>query len=255
MLVFVMPLKSQKASKSWQRVTQLFERSLKSACNQTSSNFHVIVVCHEKPEIDFQHPNVTYVPVDFLPAKAKNSTVTGAIDKGRKLLKGVALARQFSPTHIMPIDADDCVSQKLAEFVEKNPTSHGWVVNKGYKYQEGSQHIYIKRRNFYQMCGTCNIIRYDLTYLPENPEYDRDYGYYKFYIEHGKAKASLSEQSVFLKSLPFPGAVYILETGEHLFYNSTRLNFSIFNRKKLNQAIENEFGLHKLQERQLIYQS
>gem|GEM_PF-3414175 len=33
------------------------------------------------------------------------------------------------------------------------------------------------------MCGTSNIVRYDLNFLPENAEYNRGYGYYKYYID------------------------------------------------------------------------
>ncbi len=67
MLVFIIPLKSAKVSSDWQRVSALFENCVKSACNQTSNKFYVIVVCHEKPITSFQHPNLCYVQVDFPP--------------------------------------------------------------------------------------------------------------------------------------------------------------------------------------------
>jgi hypothetical protein len=104
------------------------------------------------------------------------------------------------------------------------------------------------------MCGSCNIIRYDLNYLPETAEYNRGYGYYRYYIDHGKVKDILENQGKAIKSLPFPGAVYILDTGENLFDNSKRLNFSIFNRKLLNQSVRDEFGLYDLQQSKEICQ-
>ncbi|WP_375474327.1 glycosyltransferase family 2 protein [uncultured Nostoc sp.] len=254
MLVFVIPLKSAKVSNSWERVTQLFERCIKSVCNQTSPNFHVIVVCHEKPKIEFTHPQITYITVDFSHPNEPTPEAKGDTDKGRKILKGLVYARQFSPTHTMTVDADDCVSEKLAKFVQQHPDSNGWFINKGYKYQEGSNYIYIKRSNFYKMCGTCNILRYDLNDLPETAEYNRGYGYYRYYIDHAKVRDILKSKGKSIKSLPFPGAVYILATGENLFKNSTRLRFSIFNRKSLNQSLRDEFGLYKLQQSQEIYQ-
>lgn len=254
MLVFVIPLKSAKVSNSWERVTQLFERCIKSVCNQTSPNFHVIVVCHEKPKIEFTHSQITYITVDFSPANEINPVAKGDTDKGRKILKGLIYARQFSPTHTMTVDADDCVSEKLAKFIQQHPDSNGWFINKGYKYQEGSNYIYIKRSNFYKMCGTCNIIRYDLNDLPEIAEYNRGYGYYRYYIDHAKVRDILKNKAKAIKSLPFPGAVYILETGENLFDNSKRLRFSIFNRKLLNQSVRDEFGLYELQQSKEIYQ-
>ena len=250
----MIPLKSAKVSNSWERVTQLFERCIKSVCNQTSPNFHVIVVCHEKPKIEFTHPQITYITVDFSHPNEPTPEAKGDTDKGRKILKGLVYARQFSPTHTMTVDADDCVSEKLAKFVQQHPDSNGWFINKGYKYQEGSNYIYIKRSNFYKMCGTCNILRYDLNDLPETAEYNRGYGYYRYYIDHAKVRDILKSKGKSIKSLPFPGAVYILATGENLFKNSTRLRFSIFNRKLLNQSFRDEFGLYKLQQSQEIYQ-
>ncbi|MEH2038707.1 glycosyltransferase family A protein [Nostoc sp.] len=254
MLVFVIPLKSAKVSNSWERVTQLFERCIKSVCNQTSPNFHVIVVCHEKPKIEFTHPHITYITVNFSPPNEPSPVAKGDTDKGRKILKGLMYARQFYPTHTMTVDADDCVSEKLAKFVQQHPDSNGWFINKGYKYQEGNNYIYIKRSNFYKMCGTCNILRYDLNDLPETAEYNRGYGYYKYYIDHAKVKEILKNKGKSIKSLPFPGAVYILATGENLFENSKRLRFSIFNRKLLNQSLRDEFGLYNLQQSKEIYQ-
>lgn len=249
MLVFVIPLKSQEVSKSWERVTQLFERCIKSVCNQTSTEFHVIVVCNQQPKIEFTHPNITYLTVNFDQAKDEKLIDRGCTDKGRKILKGLIYARRFSPTHTMAVDADDCVSQKLAIFVKQHPGANGWFVNKGYKYQENSEYVYVKRWNFYKMCGSCNILRYDLNFLPTNEEYNRGYGYYKHYIDHEKVRQTLIEKTQPLQPLPFAGAVYVVETGENIYYDSTRLGFSILNRKRLNQEIKNEFGLCKLPDR------
>jgi hypothetical protein len=248
MLVFVIPLKSSQVSKSWERVTQLFERCLKSVCHQTSPNFRVIVVCNEQPQINFNHPQITYIEVDFPPINDTNPIARGDTDKGRKILKGLIYACQFKPTHTMAVDADDCVSKHLAELVEQNPDSNGWFVNKGYKYQEGSKYIYIKRNNFYRMCGTCNILKYELNDLPENPEYNRGYGYYKYYIDHAKVRNILATRKTHIKPLPFAGAVYTVDNGENLFYGQMKLQFSMINRKLLNQSIRDEFSLYNLQQ-------
>ncbi|MDJ0797977.1 MAG: glycosyltransferase family 2 protein [Calothrix sp. MO_167.B12] len=243
MLVFVVPLKSRQVSNSWERVSQLFERCVKSICAQTSPEFRVIVVCKEKPDTTFTHPHLTYVEVDFALPNEIEAVNQGRTDKGRKILKGLIQAQQFNPTYTMTVDADDCVSKNLAQFVKSNPHCNGWFINRGYKYQEDSKYIYIKRKNFYKMCGSCNIIRYDLNLLPENPEYNRGYGYYKYYIDHAKVRQILANKEKFMKPLPFPGAVYILGTGEHNFYDSTKLGFNIINRRLLNKSIQEEFGL------------
>ena len=70
MLVFIIPLKSRQVAKSWNLVSQQLERTVKSACNQTDSDFKVIVVCNEKPDISFHHPHLEYLEVDFPPLGA-----------------------------------------------------------------------------------------------------------------------------------------------------------------------------------------
>lgn len=246
MLVFVVPLKSSQFSTSWEHVTQLFERCVKSLCNQTSPDFRVIVVCNEKPHIEFSHPHITYIEVNFPPPNELSTVAKGHTDKGRKILRGLIHAQKFAPSHTMAVDADDCVSKHLAEFVNQNTDCNGWFINRGYKYQDGSRYIYIKRQNYYRMCGTCNIIRYELNKLPEIPEYNRGYGYYKYYIDHEKVRKILAKEGTPINPLPFAGGIYIIETGENVYYDQGKLGFSIFNRKLLNQAIRNEFGLYTL---------
>ncbi|MGD1921077.1 MAG: glycosyltransferase family 2 protein, partial [Pleurocapsa sp.] len=110
MFVFIVPLKSAQVSNSWQQVCQLFERTLRSICQQTNQNFQVICVCHEKPEIDFSHPSVSYLQVDFpIPYWNKKTFVRAenhnqCVDKGRKMWLGLAEAKMFDPSHIMFVD-------------------------------------------------------------------------------------------------------------------------------------------------------
>ncbi|KYC39935.1 hypothetical protein WA1_28640 [Scytonema hofmannii PCC 7110] len=55
-----------------------------------------------------------------------------------------------------------------------------------------------------------------------------------------------------LKPLPFPGAIYIVATGENLYYGTTKLTFNILNRKLLNQSIREEFSLYPLDRNSVI---
>lgn len=49
MLIFVLPLQSPQASRGWQLVSRLCERTLRSICQQTLDHFRVILVCNERP--------------------------------------------------------------------------------------------------------------------------------------------------------------------------------------------------------------
>jgi hypothetical protein len=251
MLVFVIPLQSKAVAKSWERVSQLLEKCVQSACRQTHSDFHVIVVCHDKPDITFNHPQLSYVEVDFpIPditlGTAKEILDRKHTDKGRKQLAGLVAAQNFNPSHTMLLDADDLVSNRLAGLVHENPQSYGWVLKDGYLYAPGSSWIYKKSGNFYKMCGSCNIIRNDLNNTPENPEYNRGYGYYKFYIDHGKVPEVLAGKGYPLEVLPFYGAVYVVQTGENIYFDSYRLRkgFSrYFKYRWVGRRLKEEFNL------------
>jgi hypothetical protein len=209
MLLFVVALQSPAASKSWLRVSQLFERTLRSICQQTSDQFRVFVVCNEWPNIVFFHPAITVIEEDFpVPSGARAERM---VDKWRKLKRGMIAARRFAPAYVMFGDADDCVHRNLAKFVEQQPDTPGWCFTKGYLHHERSRWLYFYRR-FHYICGTSAIVHCSEKDFPEAmdaPEpFILRYG-------HGTICDYLQEQRTPLKPLPFVGAVYNLDTGEN----------------------------------------
>ncbi|KKJ00463.1 hypothetical protein [Prochlorothrix hollandica] len=249
MLVFIIPVKSATVAKDWGSTCRLFQRTLRSTCQQRSPAFRTIVVCNEHPAPQFHHPQVEFLTVDFVPpAKETNPIARGLTDKGRKVLKGLIHARDTAeptdpPTHAMIVDSDDCVSQRLAGLVQQQPDREGWYLHQGYKYREGDRVLYLKRRNFYRMSGTANIVAFHRLQLPAIPEYNRGYGYYKFYVDHQKVRAMMADRGTPMDSLPFPGAVYVLATGDNMSGNEDNLSFNFLNRRPLTPALAQEFAL------------
>ncbi|TVP56095.1 MAG: glycosyltransferase family 2 protein [Nodularia sp. (in: Bacteria)] len=247
MLVFIIPLKNSKTSKSWDLTCKLFERCIKSVCNQTSANFRVVVVCSEIPQIEFHHPSINYVEVDFpLPTSEYKSK---ELDKGKRLLTGLAYAERFAPSHIMIVDADDCVSSHLAEFVSQNQHCNGWFVNKGYVYRKNSQLIYFRAKAFSQLCGSGVIVKYDhkFDYLFKNAIYDH--------------KVKCLKDGSLLEPLPFIGGIYIIGNGENIYLNLDKVKFlketlkqkgllfylrDFLQYRWLTKSIRNNFGLYKM---------
>ena len=266
MLVFIIPLKSAKVSNSWERVSQLFERTIRSVCNQTCSEFKVIVVCHEKPKIYFDHPSITYLPVDFpIPTWERiDNYDSRRIDKQKKIFMGLAYASRYNPTHVMFVDADDCVSKHLAEFASQDPQSNGWMFWKGYEYVDGRKSMYLIKKYFSSRCGTSNIVKYDL--VKPDPDFTIN-DVYPRWLFHGKyMNRQLKDKGCNFEILPFPGAVYIMENGANI-YNEKQMRmqrerqYSIYRRAKnylketgkrlvstpLSDTIREEFGLYDLQ--------
>ena len=209
MFVFIIPVKHPDLAQSWSWFSKLFERTVRSVCNQTVPNFRVVVVCNHRPEVQFEHPHVHYVEVDFpVPVSMPVDPLIGLepgkeADKAHKIQTGLDYAQQFNPSYSMVVDADDCVSQHLVKFVEQNPHCNGWYVQKGYVYQEGSRWLYLNAKTFNHVCGTAIIIQYELanTVLTDPNFYD-----------HYMTRSPDGED---LKPLPFPGAVYSIENGEN----------------------------------------
>ncbi|MGD1905416.1 MAG: hypothetical protein ACFB0C_05400 [Leptolyngbyaceae cyanobacterium] len=207
-----------------------------------------LVVCNEIPDVKFNHPQVKYIQVDFIPPeKVADPVVRGLTDKGRKLLKGIDFSKQFNPSHVMFVDADDCVSSHIAEYVHNRQNENGWYLKSGFKYREGENCVYLKSRNFYRMSGTANILRFDHLRLTDHPEYNRGYGYYKFYIDHQKVKRVMHERGSPLQPLPFSGAVYMLATGDNMSGNENNLAFNVFSRRKLTPEIQKQYCLYKIE--------
>lgn len=263
MLVFIIPIKSPKVATSWTELSRMFERSLRSVCNQTSSEFHVIVVCHEKPQISFHHPHVQYIEVDFPPPSSDYTEKCE--DKTQKVAIGLLAAQQLQPTHIMSVDADDCISNQLAAFVNQNKESNGWYMESGYEYEEGSNKIFLKNKNFYKLCGTCNIINNRLFTLPKKNYLDGKFiGYDKFLTGHPFAKGDLALQGTPLQELPFLGTIYVRDkigestslqepllaklkrSPKEAFRGLKKFVLAPLKEQKLTDTIRAEFGLYPL---------
>ncbi|OLP15564.1 hypothetical protein BST81_25475 [Leptolyngbya sp. 'hensonii'] len=247
MIVFIIPLKGKKMSKDWEATSRLLDRTMRSVCRQTSEQFRAIVIHREKPETDFFHPNLHYLEVDFEPDVSSSMTAKEIrqqkrVDKGKKILSGLHHIHNLGidASHAMVVDSDDLISCRIAAFVNQHQDAAGWFIKTGFKYLETAAQAYWKRE-FYKACGTCNILNLQVIDVPAL-ELNRGYGYYKFLIDHGQVKDKLKQRGVILKPLPFPGAIYVIGTGENMASNENNLRFSWWMRKSV-EPLREEFGI------------
>ncbi len=260
MVVFIMPVKSSKVSSSWDHFSRLVERGIKSVCQQASQNFKLVVVCHEIPDISFQHPNLEFIQVDFDPpnlVKGNNELNNGLKeeDKSKKIQAGVAFARKYNPDYFMVSDADDLISNRIVSFVDKNSTqkSPGWYFKKGYIYREGDSFISLNKENFNTLCGTCIIVRKDLI--------DRIF-VNRPHLEYWHKTIELTENTS-LQPFPFPASVYSMANGENHYMSGAKIKtlnkgslFSLntlkgiirklkkYRVRPLTKGLKEEFGLY-----------
>jgi hypothetical protein len=211
MLYFIVPLRSRAASKDWNKVSRLCERTLRSLCQQTSNRFRVFLVCRDWPEMNFAHPNLRVIQEDFPIPEAKK--IPQLVDKTRKLRRALIAVREEGGGHVMGVDADDLVHRSLAALVEANPSSNGWFFPYGYSYDEGGQ--WLERHNdFFLRCGTSNIIRIDRDDLPPDMDSPRE-KYFFLCNGHHIIVDFMVRQGRPLQALRFAAAVYVKDTGEN----------------------------------------
>lgn len=220
MLLFLVPLKSSKVSNSWDNTCLLLERCLRSICAQTHADFKVLVICHEKPQLTFQHAAIEFLSVDFprpkpvdynesFPMKEPNR------DKHKKVLFGLLHAQTLMPSHVVFMDADDLVSQNLVAFVNQNVNEPGWYIGQGFEYIEGSEKLVFIKERFYGKCGSSHIVRFDLlekivqTTSIETVDHR--------FLHHQDVRRFVKDQGATLAPLPFPGAVYVTNHGENVW--------------------------------------
>jgi hypothetical protein len=248
MLVFVMALQSPAASKNWERVSTLCERSLRSACAQTTDAFRIILVCTEKPKINFENPNLRIIEENF---STPRDAAGRMADKWNKLRLGCVAARAHAPCHVMLMDADDLVSRRLAAFCADYPESSGWLFRRGYVHEEGSRWL-LRQNDFFRICGTSSIVRCKPDELPAHPKENSD----RFLIlKHGHTviEDAMRREDRPFADLPFPGAIYEVGTGENdsgFSLKSWAGKKEFFKRlpnlRPITTALRAEFGIREL---------
>jgi hypothetical protein len=189
------------------------------------------VACHEIPETKFTNDSrVEFLRVDFPPPiikKEASDRWPKEADKGKKIKLAVDYAKSIDASYVMTVDADDCISRKISDFVSKNAkvSISGWYVKKGYLYPEGKRYTYLNLKNFNQICGSCVIIKPELIDLM----FGKD-----FWFDHVR---TTFDDGLFLLPLPFPGAVYSMLNGANFVLNhkgmQAKTKINLFNRKSI----------------------
>lgn len=228
MLVFISSLRHPQNSTSYEKIEKLLNRTLNSVCQQTDENFQVIIVCNQVPQQSYSHAKVEFVTANFPPpSPVKGTAITREAvlkDKGSKYFLGLLHAQKYHPNHVMFFDADDLVSNRLAQYINAQPNQGGWFINNGYIYGDSLGLIQDFPR-FNEYCGTCNILNFQLLDIPEkypeNPSIDwilataGDYYIQKLLGSHHYARSYFETLKAPLAALPFPGAVYVVDNGEN----------------------------------------
>ncbi|UMB67554.1 glycosyltransferase family 2 protein [Mycobacterium paraterrae] len=225
MLAFITTLRHPHNSTDYGRVESLLQNTLESLTRQSCNDYVAFVVGNRRPSFPMPHRTV-FVNVDFPPPSRVNGPRTGPApviwDKGTKNAIGLVAARDYQPDYVMPIDADDFVHRDVTAFVRDRPSRDGWVVKRGWVYSR-ARNAYRLRRRFHRVCGTSFIIPFDAYDVPpgltvSSTQHDIADAFgerLEQILEHGYAFDYWRKHGRRLQALPFPGAVYHMDTGEN----------------------------------------
>lgn len=245
-LCFLIALKSQRTSNNWEQVCSVFERSLVSVYRQTNPHIKILIVCHEKPTLSGRYDDrVEFIPTNLpLPDGKKRPFMS---DKWDKIAVGMKRVQEIDPQFLMLMDADDLVSNRLAEFVSLEPNANGWIIKQGYEYVWGRRWLL---RSDHFNCGTNAIINCrHLDFPADFSEKERN-RCVVLRVGHLGIEAEMEKIGTPLSPLPFRGAVYVLGHGDndsvdaqkissrnirHAVYRLSRLRFK-------SSSFRKEFG-------------
>ena len=243
MLGFVIPVAPKIACPNWAHSSQLLERTLKSISHQTNPNFKIFLVYEDEPAIHLSQFHITPIKLDLKDRKAREMVDFEShvqkyfkpgyddimLNKAIKLTNGCQRAKLDGCTHVMCIDSDDLISNKISEFVSKNLNNSGWYVNKGYLWKEGSSFVQ-KHNQLTGINGSTHIIRTDL--IPVNTKSNRFYDYTLFESHGYTRKRIWHETSHSLSELPFRGTTVVIHD------RNASLNYFQQNRHSIKSVLK-----------------
>jgi hypothetical protein len=220
-LTFLIPVRHPANSRDWARSKANIAETVRSISAQTNSDWRGLIIANEGSELPDLPERFDVEWVHF-PPNAMHDQGTQSreefldavrLDKGRRVLKGMLRARDSR--FFMLVDDDDFISSRIVQFVSEYPNSNGWLIDRGYFWDDGSA-LLQQLDNFNRVCGTSHIIRSDLYGLPSSfeeaaPEYIKT-----MLGSHYRLADSMAERGAPLANLPFRGAIYrVGQSGSH----------------------------------------
>lgn len=250
MLVFVITLRSRATSRNWELTSQLLRRTMESALRQTDPALRVVVSCQEIPAIGLSDPRIVWVSQPH-PSVAPDDFSGQMADKYRKTRAGLEAARAFCPCHIMKLDADDLVSNRLAAWVSRHDCGQGWVVDRGYVFEENARSL-MAFRPLHHLCGSTFVVPTTHAALPE-PGATPASRLPLLDIAHHELMSALQAQGYRMASIPFPATVYNTGNGQNHSrmslrnWQAWRLRFrKLVGWRPLTEALRAEFNIRPM---------
>lgn len=264
---FVIAFRAKENSKDWHREVRLLSRTLHSILNNKCGHFKIVVVFSDFPAVNISDDRIIWKKYeshfvksdeisdfnDYASKYYDSRFAEISFDQGKKIMIGCSELKKLGCSYVMSVDADDLISCNLVDFVkEKNKLQlPGWVVSRGFIYNEGEKKIMKQPWKFNLLNGSSYIIRIDLIPIPFHDSMsllDNN-----FFASHAWLYFRLKESGHKLLKLPFYGSVYVAH-GQN-WSNISELNKlrgfkktvkKVLFGRKIDPIIVKEFGLYNI---------
>lgn len=211
-LTFGIALASQRIARDWAKIERLLSNTLNSIFNQRDSNVHVIIVCHEIPDIiQIKDPRVT---IQQAPFDIPHYRWEMEIDRMRKLEVVGAIHRDNGGGMMFVLDADDLVSAELSTRLKKAATK-AVVIKNGYRLDVAQQTVQPMPR-FWRKCGSCAAVRWEVGELPTSPMWSNSPVFHDYVEErHWKLPELFEKEGWSCSFLEEPMVMYAVNHGQN----------------------------------------
>jgi hypothetical protein len=212
-LTFVIPILHPENSWNWMSLKQHVAQTIRSISQQTSDRWNAVIVANHGSDLpdtpgQFEVKWVAFPPNSLYDRDAAdNKRFYDAVrwNKGLRVLAGMLHAQPKG--HVMVVDHDDLISNRLVSFVARNEERNGWYIKNGYIWSEGVDLLYCYS-DFSQFCGSSHIIRADLYQLPSSIDHASEDYVRRIIGSHVLIREHLANNGAPLAHLPFRGAIY-----------------------------------------------
>ena len=269
MVCFIIALMNKDVASNWTTVQQNFNNTLHSIFNQTDNNFRVYVGYTDMPELYEKYdsrlvmiPCNTHTPVE---------RIEKLRDRGWKLsVCANAIYNEYDNlsfddggVFVLPVDADDLVSNKIAEYANSHSYAHGFKSRVAYRHHKGKKYLDITP--YYG--GSMNVMKlFKDDLIKRMPDVSLCFDYETACKLH-KSPVRWTDHEVEqqfadlgrpLSYFPFKSTIYVVGTGDNLsdsdpnnqvqgtkrFHPIAFLRkISPFNKQLITNRIKNEFGI------------
>lgn len=271
MVCFIIALMNKAVAADWNTVERNFNNTLHSIFNQTCDNFKVYVGYTDMPKLyETYDERLVMIPCN---TRTPQERIEKLRDRGWKLSACAnaiyneldEIANKDGGVFVFPVDADDLVNKKIAQYANAHPNANGFKSRKAYRHVKGNSYLDITP----YFGGTMNIMKLyknDLTSIMPDATLCFDY---ETACELHKCPVRWTDYQVEqqfadlgrpFSPLPFKSTIYVVGTGDNLsdsdpqnlhkekkrFHPIAWLRkVSPFNKQFITKKVKNDFGIQK----------